>query len=438
MGRLFVRISVGILITLAISSAFAIIVIRAFVGAPDDQRNRAEFWGSIRLMQERLDEMPADRATGELDSLRASFPFPLLIVPRGDTLIPPEERDRLEGHHPPRPGRMNERRMLYIPLVGERVLIAGPLPEPPKPSHWFLALVFGGVMIFVGVGGFILVSPVAKRLRELENSTVRFGEGDLSARAKIDSRDAIGSLASRFNAMADGVQRRIEGQRQLLQAVSHELRTPTARIRFGLEMMSDATTNDERERHRESIDDALTDLDQLIGELLDFNRFSADSPSFTQEVFALREVLEDLVSALSEFGPGIAVRIDEALTNNVTVYAHKASFKRAIQNLLTNALRYAKSEVLLRYYRIDGSVAIEVADDGPGVPEADRERIFDPFTRVDTSRSRESGGAGLGLAIVKRIVELHHGTVRVEQSAKGGALFVTTWPDQKPETGGKA
>jgi two-component system sensor histidine kinase RstB len=431
MSRLFLRISIGILITLIISSLFAALVIRTFTGRPEDQRGHGEFWGSIRLMQERLDEIPAEHAASELDSLRASFNFPLIIVPRDDSLIPPDERARLEGRRAPRPQRINDRRMLYIPLVGERVLIAGPLPEPPKPSHWFLALVFGGVVVLVGTAGFILVSPVVKHLRELENSAVRFGEGELSARANIDSRDAVGSLALRFNAMADGVQRRIEGQRQLLQAVSHELRTPTARIRFGLDMLSDAKTEDERKRHLASIDDALTDLDQLIGELLDFNRFGADSPGFTQEAVALREALEDVIGGLTEFANGISIRIDDEVTNDVTVHAHRASFHRAVQNLLTNALRYAKSQVYLRYYRVEHGVAIEVGDDGPGVPEGDRERVFDPFTRVDSSRSRESGGAGLGLAIVRRIVRLHHGSIKVAQSSLGGALFVTTWPDQE-------
>ena len=104
---------------------------------------------------------------------------------------------------------------------------------------------------------------------------------------------------------------------------------------------------------------------------------------------------------------------------------------RILQNLVTNALRYAKSEIVLRYH-IQGSMAVmEVADDGPGIPFSERERIFKPFARLDKSRHRASGGYGLGLSIVQRIVEWHGGRIEVTDSAAGGALFRVIWPREQ-------
>ncbi len=430
MGRLFVRISLGILVTLIVASAFGVFVIRAFVGWPDDPHGHSELWGSIRLLQERLDRMPGEKARAELDSLQTSFGFPLAIVPRSDSLPIPFERGRFDNMPMPGPPRFGDRRMLYIPLADDRVLVAGPLPDPPKPSHWLLALVFGGVIIIVGLAGFILAAPVVRRLKALEDSTARFGGGNLGARAQIDSRDAVGSLARRFNAMADGVQKRIEGQKQLLQAVSHELRTPTARIRFGLEMLSEASTDDERARFLASIDDSLTELDQLIGELLDFHRFSAEGIAIQPEFFNVRKALTETADHLSEFGQGIDVKIVQDSPGDLEIYAHPASFKCVIRNLLTNALRYAESEVQIRAYREGDDVLVEVSDDGPGVAESDWERIFEPFFRVDRSRSRESGGVGLGLSIVRQVLQLHNGEVRIGHSPHGGTMFTTRWPDK--------
>ncbi len=112
------------------------------------------------------------------------------------------------------------------------------------------------------------------------------------------------------------------------------------------------------------------------------------------------------------------------------VLAHETYFRRALQNLVANAKRYAKSQVIVEYERDGDGLRLSVIDDGPGVKEEDRQRIFEPFIRVDDSRSRESGGAGLGLAIVARILKSHDGTVNVTADGAAGSRFVTVWPDR--------
>jgi two-component system sensor histidine kinase RstB len=148
---------------------------------------------------------------------------------------------------------------------------------------------------------------------------------------------------------------------------------------------------------------------------------------------ALFERLRDELTLISG---GIAIDIDRVALAKLPVaeqYAlgNERYLHRVLQNLVTNALRYADSRVVLRY-QIQGDLAVlEVEDDGPGIAEEDRDRVFKPFSRLDESRQRKSGGYGLGLSIVQRIAEWHGGQVVVEKGAMGGALFRMTWPRQQ-------
>jgi two-component system sensor histidine kinase RstB len=263
----------------------------------------------------------------------------------------------------------------------------------------------------------------------------RLGRGDLNARADASSQDAIGQLAATFNGMTAHIRRLIESQREMTRAVSHELRTPVARLRFGLEMLVDIDEVSERRSKAEAMDRDIDQLDELIDEILTFARLEEGSPAIDFSRVSMPDLLERLCEELVPISGGIRIEIDEAALAALPpedIYASGSEryLHRVLQNLVTNALRYAASNVVLRY-RSDGELAVlEVEDDGPGIPEADRARIFKPFARLDESRQRKSGGYGLGLSIVQRIAEWHGGRVSVHQGESGGALFRMTWPRQ--------
>jgi len=292
---------------------------------------------------------------------------------------------------------------------------------------WIIVLVLGTSILVVGLTGFFLSAWLVRRLRRLERAAVSFGQGDLSARALPDSRDALGSLARRFNDMAQRLQRLIENQRLLLQAVSHELRTPTARIRFGLEMLAGATTETEKQERIASIDDDLAELDDLVQELLVFNRFEDGAAPRQIEPIPVASTVREIADRLEHFGTDLRLTITDQQPP-CEVACDLRAFGRAMQNLLQNAMRYAASEVTVACRREDQRVVLELSDDGPGIPDVDRQRVLEPFARVEDSRSRESGGAGLGLAIVQRIVTAHGGSITIDQTEAGGARVITSWP----------
>jgi signal transduction histidine kinase len=460
MKKLYLRTIIGILVILFLSFFLPPIISRMIQGNEMRPPAPIRLEGMSELLIRRLQEIPPEQYAAEIDSLRRFFDCPLQLVDDSD-------RSRLEQDHILDDsgiisGEYESARgkFLYIPLrqaskvllmgpVPDRrparppsektpgqnplreagkILIMGPVPGPPGMETRNIIIMVSTVLGIVGLAGFLIVAPVARDLRKLETAASRFGDGDFDVRAAIQARNSVGSVAGQFNRMAESIQRLIQQERQLLQAVSHELRTPISRIRFSLKMLAAATTPEEKKKRLAEVDGEISEIDHLVGELLDYNRFQSQSVVPTKLTFAVHDALDEIVRRYRDFRPEIEIELAPAPADSFSITADRTLFKRAIQNLLANAIRYAAGRVIITFERRTDSVTVAICDDGPGVPENMREHILKPFCRVDQSGSKESGGAGLGLAIVSRIVEMHGGEVRIDKSELGGACFTTTWP----------
>lgn len=316
---------------------------------------------------------------------------------------------------------------LWITAVdGARVVRVGPIPLDGRPDAlWWI---LGTVALVVGLLAALLVAvPLARSLDRLAAAARRIAGGDLSARAAV-RRGPGRTLADDFNAMAAHNQRLVESQEHLLQAVSHELRTPCARIRFAIEMLETDAEPGQRARRVAGIDQDLDELEGLVDELLTYARARAAGVTAERAPLPVADELARLVADAGGRRAGVAVTVGP-VSPALVVHAEARTFRRALRNLLLNAVRYAEGAVVVHAHAEADGVCITVADDGPGIPAADRERVFEPFTRLDPSRSRAGGGVGLGLAIVRRILQLHGGRAWVEADATlGGARVVTRWP----------
>jgi two-component system, OmpR family, sensor histidine kinase RstB len=436
MRRLYFRITLGVLAILFLSLAIPGFLYDLLEGGKMGPRGPEMLGGRMELIRGRLENIPPSQLGSELDTLRRLFNLSLSLVDSSDKSLPPEAfvMERGAGpsrgespHGPPPHGGFR-----YLPLRNlGKVLIMGPMPDKPRPETKFFIILVSVILVIVGIAGFFIVAPVARNLRALETAASQFGNGNLDSRAPVKSRDSVGSVARQFNLMAGSIQQMIQRERQLLQSVSHELRTPIARIRFGLDMLSNGT-QEEREKRILEIDDEISEIDQLVGELLDYNRLQSGSVALNQQMVSVQTVVKEVIRRLHDFRPELEIDLHFADNQPCLVMADMLLFRRAIQNLVANALRYAKSRVVIECSRLEDETIVEVGDDGPGVPPESRELIMKPFYRVDQSGSKESGGAGLGLAIVSRIIELHGGIIKVDVSKDGGALFITKWPDPKP------
>jgi signal transduction histidine kinase len=215
--------------------------------------------------------------------------------------------------------------------------------------------------------------------------------------------------------MAARLTRLLDERARTLAAIGHDLRSPITAMRLRIEMVDDDET---RERLSASVDEMQT----LVEGALSLARGGgADEPT---EIVDLRGLLEDLVARLTEAGAAAALDAPAA----VAVPARPMALKRALRNLAENAARYGGAARIALTPQ-DGAALIAVEDDGPGVPPEDRERVFEPFVRLEGSRSRDTGGAGLGLAIARAAIEGMGGAVWLEAAAGGGTRAVVTLPD---------
>ncbi|MBP6562464.1 MAG: hypothetical protein KA214_03205 [Neisseriaceae bacterium] len=264
-------------------------------------------------------------------------------------------------------------------------------------------------------------------LKKLMRATDRIGKGDFSARAKLNRYASTYMVAYKVNQMASYIERLVNGQRELIHSVSHELRTPIARLNFGLALLDDASPH-QRARIK-ALQSDVDELGSLVNELLQLASVGQQYLSQPQ-TFALRPSLLACVPELKTVAEHKQVVVDLPLSLG-EYQGDAVLLERVWKNLLGNALKYGHGQIRYSARRLkDQSVLVWVEDDGPGIPEAEYERVFEPFYRLDTALGVPTTGYGLGLAIVRKIVSLHHGRISMSRSELGGVKVTVTLPPQ--------
>lgn len=309
-------------------------------------------------------------------------------------------------------------------------LVVGPVSAfEPMPGSLQLLLVLV-LLAVLGVTIYLIVRGVEARMVRLEQAASRIAAGRLDTRVKVESADFVGRLGMALNGMAAQVQSLLRAQQDMIRAVSHELRTPVARIRFAVQMVEDMTADPGVRRQLQGVDADIEELDGLIDEILTYARLGSeavDGREMNAEQVDCRDLARRVIEALSPLHPQLTLSLAEG--GEVEALAEPRYLQRAVQNLVANACRHAHSRVRIRVREELALVRIDVEDDGPGVPVADRQTIFKPFARLDDSRTRSSGGYGLGLSIVQKVMSWHGGSVGVDDSPElGGARFTLLLP----------
>ena len=312
--------------------------------------------------------------------------------------------------------------------INDMAIVMGPVPL----FNWFpLNLIISMVLIsmfLISLGVYALIFPLERKLQLIQVGVNEVSEGNLDIQVQVIGQDEIARLSATFNAMTSHIKRLIESQRELTRAVSHELRTPVARIRFAVDMLADTDDEESRFTQRDYIDEDIESLNGLIDEILTYAKLEEGSPKLDLEPVNLKELIEQIVRETNALGKDIKI-VGMPPSSKVTAIADRRYLHRVIQNLAGNALRYAETTIVISAGVKKGDAFVSVEDDGQGISEADREKVFIPFSRLDDSRTRASGGYGLGLSIVSRIAFWFSGTMKVDESPElGGARFVMTWP----------
>ena len=347
---------------------------------------------------------------------------------------------------------------------GQTLNLLLPRPKRPPPPPWGRTpFGFGWMLVIVGVavalGAYPVMRRLTLRLEALQRGVERWGEGDLSARVNAEGKDEVAFLAARFNHAAERIETLLDSHKSLLANASHELRSPLARIRMGLELMDHEAPTlvasrttlppegaelarggpalrspaQQRSVARDEIARSISELDQLIDEILLASRLDArqaDAEPFeTLDLTGL--AAEECARIHAELNAAPGIDDQAASIQSLTVRGSPRLLRRLIRNLLENARRYSTGEINLELAQLSRGrqqfAVISVLDRGPGVPPAQRDRIFEPFYRLPGASERE-GGVGLGLALVRSISKRHSGTVRCEARPGGGAAFIVELP----------
>lgn len=267
--------------------------------------------------------------------------------------------------------------------------------------------------------GWLTSRWVARRLRSLDATAARVGAGELGLRVPLDrSGDAFDRVAQRFNAMLDRIEELLGGVRHATDHIAHDLRTPLTRLRNRLEDLRQQPSGDAA---RHELERALADTDQLLqafAALLRLARIEAQAADADAPELDLRALIDDAAELYAPVAAERGVRIAVA-TNEASVRGDRDQLFQLVVNLLDNALKHAPpgSEVELALDIAPDGVRLQVADHGPGIPEAERERVFDRFQRLEAHRG--TPGIGLGLSLVRAIVRHHGGRIRLLDNAPG-------------------
>ncbi|MHC6225441.1 ATP-binding protein [Pseudomonas sp. X10] len=423
------KILVRLYLVIIVAYAGALLLIPdAIVGAFHERfqaYNLDQAKGVQSLIVKQFRQAPAEQWPAVEQALADSFaPLQVQLVRMDQADLSSAERARLEhGLSVIRIGDWGYYQTAMAPLDRNWLVT---LHNPPDPLD--INLLSWGVTVLIGaamLGCLLLwVWPHWRDLERLKETARRLGQGQLSERTQISPRSNIGELAGVFDTMASDLERHLNHQHELLNAVSHELRTPLTRLDFGLVLLFDEVPPASRKRLLELVGH-VRELDELVLELLSYSRLqNADQARERVEVSLLElvdSVLGGFAEELDSRGIRWEVRADSELPRFILDPRLTA---RAVQNLVRNAMRYCDESLMLRLRREDdGACLLTVEDDGIGIPVEERERIFQPFYRLDRSRDRNTGGFGLGLAISRRAIEGQGGTLTVAQSALGGAQF---------------
>ena len=319
-------------------------------------------------------------------------------------------------------------------LSGGDVLVIG---VRTRSQDGFLALMLrtalAGLLVATTLGalvGWLTTQWVAGRLRSLDDTAAQVGAGELALRARVDgSDDAFDRLARRFNGMLDRIGELLDGVRHATDHIAHDLRTPLTRLRNRLDRMRvdgvEATP-----AQAQMLDAAIAETDQLLqsfGALLRLARIEAQSPPETDALVDLDKLAEDAIDLYAPIAGerGITLHADTVPTQ---VHGDADQLFQLLVNLLDNAVKFAPADsaVQVRLYTTPQAVELEVADHGAGVPETERERVFDRFARMEAHRA--SLGTGLGLSLVRAIVVRHEGRIELLDNAPGLRVRVTLKP----------
>lgn len=300
----------------------------------------------------------------------------------------------------------------------------GPLPELIAPSRSAQLIGWAFVLFLAALAIALLLRPLVHQLRLVEKTAMAIADGSLHARIDESKSGSAKKMARSFNLMAEKTEKLLATHRQLLQCVSHELRTPISKLRFGVDLIRAANSDQEKSERTRDMELAIDELYILVDELLGYVKLDTMETRLSIEECNLKDIVQRQFENFKPLFPQIEFTLDDHVElGDVTVQADRVMLERVVANLVGNAARFAQSRVRFSTIEQEEHLTIAIDDDGHGILERDREKVFEPFVGADEKKT----GTGLGLTIVRKILENHDSKILLQESEWGGCRATISW-----------
>lgn len=363
---------------------------------------------------------------GFIDSWPGESGYQLSMISLSELVLPESLLQLLQAGEPLNLESDSDISIHYLVPDSEQILVLQIPVGNHQNNHLTGRYGFTSLFYLLLIALFLLwVRPLVDRLLQLRKTARAFGKGELSQRISVGKVSYISDLEVEFNHMAQRIEDLVSDVKLLSSAVSHDLRTPLARIRMGLDTLSEESDPDKRQQYEERINEHIDDMVELIETLLSYARFDQAMLQLEKREVSFNELLAKLVAKKQLPGKTLKLHCNET-SGSFLVYGDSTYLKMLVTNLLQNALQHACEQAQVHLERDNDNIILRINDDGAGIPEELISDIFKPFVR---SRNSKYKGHGVGLAICKRVVDWHQGNIRVQPgTALKGAEFVVSLP----------
>lgn len=400
-----------------------------FTARDDEQDVLATYSPLVTLLQTELQAVPSEQQAARLAALSQGWEIDVRLLMLDDFAGLPELTTELETGALQLFYDTSSAPTLYqrLPDTGT-VLSLGPLPAAaPRTTREITVIAIYYALISLVLA--LWIWPFYRDLSLLRRAAADFGREDFSTRVHLNSKSSILPVAQAFNTMAERIETLVSAHKELTHAVSHELRTPLARFKFSMEMLARNLDAEKKQRYLDNMKGDVTELETLIDEMLSYARLSEQNLLLNLVEIDIKQWLQQEIAAYANETIKVTCGYSAQTPNgDCRVTCNPDLLARAVHNIVRNGLRYASHTIAVHAHLSQDTVLIRICDDGPGIPDNKREAIFEPFSRLETSRDKKSGGYGLGLAIAARIMQRHKGRIWVDNCEPHGACFKLEWP----------
>jgi len=393
-----------------------------------EEANRIFGWAPF-LVNESLKHTPQNQWPSLLETLSKQYGYPVLFLTMDQANLNQNERDTLKKNQwvMQLPNKTDDSiQILYVPSLNYQVLKFGPIYLPYIGVYQkYILFVF--TLLFVEIIIFIIALLFSYSLDKLNQLANEYGKGNFDNKVQLNSASILYPLFNHLKIMGQHINHLIASHKELTNTVSHEIRTPISRLRISLELLRESKSFYQVIERSDSMEEDIQELEGLVSEILTYAQLDRYDLTLEKKRLSLNDLIDQAIHQLEKSG----LKNKLKMIKSETIYAdvNARYFLRAILNLLQNADRFAKLIIIITLTKINEKYCqLIIEDDGPGIAEEDKEKVFQPFIQLKVNQALDHKNYGFGLAITQKIIVQHYWKIMLEDSSSGGARFVITIP----------